>query len=397
MSSPLNTLQFLLKSDDYNAQNRVFRFLKSELDQRNTEVLEEFFVNLSKHKMVDKFFTEEFFEIILRSHWPKAHTMLAEVLASSPYYLCSALHVLAANDQVFENTVEIVVSKWLHSGKKKEDQLHFWESLALAAIRNNKPDLYTLCHQKTSEIDLLVPPFEFQHGRFCEYAVEGGSWWGIKKIIEDRAKPYIFYKSFEDASKFAPVHVLQDLYTSFSHHFTVEFSGRAAEFLCKREQTSEMFELVSKIVLHNDQVKLNSQQEVFRWCQPFLANPQHASKAVQVAEKIWLSNHPLFLMRGILSEKSAIQSNIPLLRHMSESYPKSYATLFDFVQRGNSCWSLPANIIDDLLFNINDETDRLIVQKGHNSEKVNMLRQKMNITEAVEISVGPKKSTSRKM
>lgn len=397
MSSALNTLQFLLKSDDYNAQNRVFRFLKSELDQRNTEVLEHFFTNLSMYKMVDKFFVEEFFEIILRSHWPKAHTALAEKLASSPYYLCSALHVLAANDQIFDNTVEIIVSKWLHSEEKKDDQLHLWESLALAAIQNNKPDLYTLCHQKTSEIDLLVTPFEFQQGRFCEHAVENGAWWAVKAIVGDHAKAYIFYKSFEDASKFAPVHVLQDLYTSFSSHFTVEFSGRAAEFLCKREQTSEMFELVSKIVLHNDQVKLNSQQEVLRWCQPFLADPQHAPKAVQVAEKIWLSTHPLFLMRSVLGEKGAIQSNISLLRHMSESHPESYATLFDFVQRGNSCWSLPENIIDDLLFNINDETDRLIVQKGHNSEKANMLRQKMNITEAVEIQVGSKKSTSRKM
>ena len=397
MNSALNTLQFLLNSDEYNSSDQVLRFLKSELDRRNTEVLEFFFANLSKHKMVDKFFKEEFFQIILRSHWPKAHTMLAEQLASSPYYLSSALNVLASNNQVFDETIDVIVKKWMKSEEKPEEQLHLWESLALSAIQNNKPELYALCHQRTSEIDLLVPPFEFQHGRFCEHAVEKGAWWAVKAIIEDRAKPYIFYKSFEDATKFAPVDVLHNLYTAFPHHFTVEFCGRAAEFLCKREQTSEMFELLAEIVLHNDQIKLNAQQRVLQWCQPFLSDSQHELKALRVAEKIWLSTHPLFLMRSILGEKGAIQSNASLLRHMNENHPESYATLFDFVQRGNSCWSLPANIIDDLMFTINDETDRLIVQKGHNSEKVNILRQKMHLNEALETQSGSKKATSRKM
>lgn len=397
MNSALNTLQFLLKSDEYNSSDQVLRFLKSELDRRNSDVLEDFFANLSQHKMVDKFFKEEFFEIILRSYWPKAHSMLAEKLSSSPYYVCSALHVLAANNQVFDQTVDVIVSKWLHSEEKTEEQLHLWESLALAAIQNNKPELYALCHQRTSELDLLVPPFEFQHGRFCEQAVERGVWWAVKAVVEDRAKPYVFYKSFEDASKFAPVDILRNLYISFPHHFTEDFCGRAAEFLCKREQTSEMFELMAQIVLHNDQIKLNSQQQVLKWCQPFLSDPQHASKAIRVAEKIWLSTHPLFLMRSILGEKGAIQCNASLLRHMSENHPESYATLFDFVQRGNSCWSLPNDIIDDLVFTINDDTDRLIVQKGHTSEKANIVRQKMTIEQAIDTPTGLKKSTSRKM
>lgn len=397
MNSKLNTLKFLLNSDDYSARTRVLKFLKSELNQRNTEVLENFFTRLSNHKMMDKFFKEELFEIVLRSHWPKAHELLAHMLAASPYYMCSALHVLSANDQVFDRTVQIVLDKWLNSEEDLQDQIHLWESLALSAIQNNKPDLYALCHQRSLKIDSLVHPFEAQHSRFCEHAVENGSWWAIKSMVGDGVQPHVFYKVFEDASKFAPVQVLQDLYKSSTALFTTQFAGRASEFLCNREQTSEIFELVSKIILQNDQIKLNSHQEVWKLCQFFFSVPKYTVTALQVAERIWLSTEPLFLMRRVLDGKGEVKANIPFLRHISTTQPESYATLFNSVQRGTSKFALHPKIIDDLLFEVDEMTDQLIVQKGYDTEKVNILRQKININTAIEPKANENKPRVRKI
>lgn len=391
--SSITTLNHLLASDPYYAKRGVMRFLKAEFNQRNREVLEYFFYRLaSDHKCIDEYFDKDFFEMVLRSHWPEAHHKMAQQLRASPYSLPTALNVLSFNDEVFTTTVNTVMENIKATPISAKKELEILEILALAAIENNKPELYNHCYERSLEIDNFVKPFELQHGQFCTRAVENGAWWAVKSIIGDGAESYVFYKTFEDATEFAPISVLNDLYQTWPRRFVVEFAGRAAEYLCKREPTPELFELIAKIVLAHTELKMNTPAKLWPVCRNFVDNPQLSNQAWQILDHVWLTCIPYFLVSNILDNNpNEVKNNAEILRHMSEKHPESYATIFQMDSKIKS--RLQPKMVDALLFGINDATDQLLVNSEYETEKLNIFRQKILLTSAVG---APHKSVSKR-
>lgn len=397
MNSSILTLEHLLASDDYNTEERIGRFLNAEFKQHNTDVLEYFFTLLSSHKPRDKYFNENLFKIVLHSRWPAAHGKVAHQLLSSPYSLPSALTVFAANDQIFDEIVNTIVQQLKENPKQPNVELQILESLALAAIETNRPDLYTRCYQRALEIEPYAIPFEMQQDRFCQYAVENGSWWAVKSLLKDKAPPHVFYKTFEDATVFAPISVLEDLQQTFPHRFPPEFAGRAIEYLCKRESTPQMFDLIAKITLAHSELKTLAPEKLWLLCSNFIDNPNHTDQAFQMIEKVWLSQHvqsnPYLLLARILSNTNDVQKNVSILRFVSKKHPKIYAKVFNVDPKFKSRFQ--PKIVDALLFAVNDATDHLLVESDYETEKLNALRQKILLSKAVEPS--PKLSVKRKI
>ena len=398
MNTAITTLDHLVKFEseyNYSDSHRVLGFIRLQLNQKNTEVLDYFFSLLSKNEISKRYATDDFVSMILRSRWPAAHKALANYLIDHPYEVTSALQILGADKNVFAFTVEVIVESLKNNPPETSRHVQMLENLALAAVQNNALELYEWCHQQSLAIDPYTSPFEFRHDQICEQAVNYGAWWALKSIAQ-WCKPYVFYKAFEHATTFAPIEILEDLYTSFPHHFPVEFSGRAAEYLSKREPTPQMLELIARIVVKHPQVKIPNPLPLWELCQKFATNQQHADHALNVADRIWagsLSSEPILFMLHILRDKKSVALSAPLLRHISQTHPETYAMAFTPVSRTHTAkkFAIPAEIVDELIFAVNDATDRLLVDNGYDTEKVNALRQNIALTHEVG-QLNPKKN-----
>lgn len=413
--TPTELNRFMSNSFHDREWNGLWRTLLSTINQKDIMCLDVFLT----HPKGQDLFTADVVQKMGGTQWDEGWAHLVEASMSRPQQILSCLRTLRADTNRFEALLQKI---WdFYAGASKKSARYTFDEILLGvmslAVEYSDESLFDRSLQRLS---LTANPADLFNYEVIDCAINNSSLWALKKIMAHTKEPsYVVLRwivSFQTHS-LLPAEDLRDLVETAFHQdpknsaflpkaLNAVFPWYDDSFLPRAGRSSKNIlkvcrEIDALCVQHNfDRSEYRS--EIFtKMAQAYCEGDVSAKEAIYWCNTVWNQRvtHPssgagsLNSMLG-MAVYASVQSN---RWEVVKSLRAAFAESFDIVLASTlKTHVFKGDLMDKIVDQIDGDLLRSVVQRAQSTPKIDALRQKFLLSDAVAGDL-PAKKTKRKM